>query len=171
MNRGRRESREEGRRETGRNGEKGKERHGGRKKEKKLAVGSRDLVWYPTPPCACLGFQHHTSLPPHYEANEENAHRRGEKRDRGERERKRERADGWRRGDGKVTERRWPGEERGGGGGEQAFLHRLLPNLMSDNEQHVSVNNQKLISTSVGAQLPFRVIRLLTLDELRGQLG
>lgn len=42
---------------------------------------------------------------------------------------------------------------------------------MSDNEQHVSVNNQKLISTSVGAQLPFRVIRLLTLDELRGQLG
>ena len=99
MNRGRRESREEGRRETGRNGEKGKERHGGRKKEKKLAVGSRDLVWYPTPPCACLGFQHHTSLPPHYEANEENAHRRGEKRDRGEREKERE--SGW------MEKRRW----------------------------------------------------------------
>lgn len=89
MNRGRRER---GRKERDgrRNGEKGKERHGGRKKEKKLAVGSRDLVWYPTPPCACLGFQHHTSLPPHYE---ENAQRREEKRDRGRRERERERAD------------------------------------------------------------------------------
>lgn len=100
--------------EEGRNTN-GEEKQGEERKKEKPALGSRDLVWYPTPPWCALACTHILGTPPYgmrwEDRREMDGARRWEEREKG-------------------NERNsWGAYKCRGGAG--VFVHSLLLNLMS----------------------------------------